>query len=51
MIRELQLTAGFRKHLSGSVSQGSQFNLIFLSPKTKKTGPPGAAGWHTGGVQ
>ena len=43
MIRELQLSADSRKHLSESVSQGSQLDLVFLSPKTKKTGPPGAA--------
>lgn len=43
VIRELQLSADFRKHLSESVSQGSQLDLVFLSPKTKKTGPPGAA--------
>lgn len=43
VVRDLQLPADFRKHLSESVSQGSQLDLVFLSPKTKKTGPPGAA--------
>ena len=43
VVRDLQLSVDFRKHLSESVSQGSQLDLVFLSPETKKTGPPGAA--------
>lgn len=54
VIRVHQPTAHFRKHLSKSTFQGSQFDLKFLSFKkkqNKKTGPQELPNWHKVGVQ